>query len=114
MLVNEGTGAKVLYRGCGIPDFGGNTRATIIDQGGPDKPTRFQVEYENPSAAQVQEAKDFWESVHGPNDPWRFDHSGTTYEPCYFEAGVLQTELTARGLRLDVKFRATKAAGTKG
>jgi hypothetical protein len=94
--------------------FQGGGRTTIIDHGGPDKPTRFQVEYENPSAERVQETKDFWEAVHGPNDPWRFDHFGTIYEPCYFEAGALENELTARGLRLVVKFRATKAAEKKG
>lgn len=88
----------------------GGGLTTIIDRGGPDKPTRFQVEYQNPSAERVQETKDFWESVHGPNDPWTFEHCGTMYEPCYFEPGALQTELTARGLRLVVKFRATKVA----
>src|SRR6266700_2562810 len=90
--------------------FLGGGMSKLIDPGGPDMPTIFEVEWRNPSAERVQETKAFWESVRGHIDPFLFDHFGVLYEPCHFKADSLKHEAVGRDHRMVVRFRATKAA----
>jgi hypothetical protein len=90
--------------------FPGGGMAKIIDLGGPGRPTRYEVEWRNPSTERVQETQAFWESVRGHVDPFWFKHAGTRYEPCHLETNSLKYEAVGRDHRLVVRFRAMKAA----